>query len=238
MTNILGVMRIKNEERWIRDSIESQLPICKQVLVLDDHSTDSTRDIVASFGDKCLLIESPFEGCNEGRDKRYLLSQVLLLRPDWVLWIDGDEVLEKRAAGLIAAETQSDAAWFALQVLYFWNEVNTFRTDGCYANFQRRSLFRITGQDQTALHFPTGTGDAELHGGGNCPQGLTGNGYKSSARIKHYGYLDRDQRQRKFDWYNKIDPNNESEDCYRHMIEIPGARHAPGPTVLETWSEE
>ncbi len=236
--NILGVMRIKNEERWIRQSIESQLPICKQVLVLDDHSTDSTRDIVESFGDRCLLIESPFEGCNEGRDKRYLLSQILLLRPDWALWIDGDEALDKHTRDILFEEAANPiAAWFTLPVLYFWNSDTTYRTDGCYGSFHRRSFFRVNNQDPSALHFPVGAGAAELHGGGNCPQGLVGEGYISRARIKHFGYLDPAERQRKYEWYNKVDPNTESEDCYRHIIEIPGARHAPGPTVLQEWSE-
>lgn len=236
--NILGVMRIKNEERWIRRSIESQLPFCRQVLVLDDHSTDSTRDIVAAFGDRCILLESPFEGVNEGRDKRYLLEHILTLTPDWCLWIDGDEELDKHTAPILLEEASNPlAAWFTLPVLYFWNSETTYRSDGCYGNFHRRSFFRVSNQDPSAIYFPAGTGEAELHGGGNCPAGLVGEGYISRARIKHFGYLDPAERQRKYEWYNKIDPNNESEDCYRHIIETPGARHAPGPTVLETWSE-
>ncbi len=236
--NILGVMRIKNEERWIRQSIESQLPICQQVLVLDDHSTDNTRAIVESFGHQCVLIDSPFEGCNEGRDKRYLLSQILLLRPDWVLWIDGDEALDKHTRDILFEEAANPiAAWFTLPVLYFWNSETTYRVDGCYANFHRRSFFNISNQNAKALHFPVGTGKAELHGGGNCPDGLVGTGYISRARIKHFGYVDPAERQRKYEWYNKVDPNNESEDCYRHIIEVPGARHAPGPPVLEQWRE-
>lgn len=236
--NILGIMRVKNEERWIRQSIESQLVACKQVLVLDDHSTDSTRSIVESFGDRCMLIESPFEGVNESRDKTFLLQQVFLLRPDWVLFIDGDEVLEKRAATILLEEASNDAAaWFTMPILYFWDSVDTYRTDGCYGSFHRRSFFRMKGQNMHNVRFQAGTGAAGLHGGGNCPDGLEGIGYTSRVRIKHYGYLDREQRQRKYDWYNEIDPNNQGEDCYRHIIEIPGARHAPGPTVLEQWRE-
>ncbi len=236
--NVIGVMRVKNEGRWIKQSIESQLDLCSEVIVLDDHSTDSTRDIVLSFGERCRLITSTFEGVNEGRDKRLLLSAVLAIDPDWVLWIDGDEVLEKNGPELLLREMAfPDNAWYTLPVLYFWDSENTFRVDGCYANFHRRSFFRVRGQDHAALHFPVGTGEAELHGGGNCPQGLVGQGHISQARIKHYGYLDEAERQRKYDWYNKVDPNNESEDCYRHIIEIPGARHAPGPTLLQKWRE-
>lgn len=237
--NVLGLMRVKNESRWIRQSIESQLTICSKVVVLDDHSTDDTRDIVRSFGEKkTMLVESPFEGVSEGRDKRYLLDLAIVNNPDWALWIDGDEVLEKKAAEIFSDELTHPTAWYSLRVLYFWDGLDKVRTDGVYARLARPSLFRVRGQDATRLHFPVGNGAADLHNGGNCPQGLVGAGYLSRARIKHYGYLDREERQRKYDFYNRIDPGNVGEDCYRHIIEVPGAIHAPGPTVLENWTEE
>ena len=45
------------------------------------------------------------------------------------------------------------------------------------------------------------------------------------------------QRQAKYVWYNERDPGNEREDQYRHLAEIPGARHAPGPAVYVPWDE-
>ncbi len=234
----MGIMRIKNEARWIQQSIASQLPICDKVLVLDDHSTDGTRDIVRSFGGRCVLMESPFEGVSEGRDKRHLLQHVLRTNPEWALWIDGDEVLTGDAAELAQQEMADDAvAWYWLQMLYFWNSVDTIRTDGVYGYIGRPSLFRVRGQDVSKLYIPIGSGGADLHNGGNCPWGLAGAMGRSKIRIKHYGYLEPEERQRKYEFYNRVDPNNESEDCYRHIIETPGARHAPGPTVLERWEE-
>ncbi len=236
---VLGAMRIKNESRWIKRSIESQLDLCDKVLVLDDHSTDDTRDIVRGFGTRCVLIESTFEGVNEGRDKSYLLSYLVAADPEWVLWIDGDEVLEKRAHQTLLREMSNKGVGsLSMKVLYFWDDENKFRADGVYANMTRPSAFRVRGQDPAKLHFPRGDGSANLHNGGNCPQGVVGVGALSEARIKHYGYLTWEERQRKYEFYNKVDPNNEAEDCYRHIIEIPGARHAPGPTVLQDWVEE
>ncbi len=34
-------------------------------------------------------------GFDEARDKNYLLRELIGAAPDWVLWIDGDEVLER-----------------------------------------------------------------------------------------------------------------------------------------------
>lgn len=234
---ILGVMRIKNEERWIRESIASQLPLCEHIIVFDDHSTDSTRIIVRDFSERCSLIQSSFEGVDEVRDKNYLLREhVLPMAPEWVLWIDGDEVLEARAPEIFSREMGHDnVSVIAPRILYFWDHLNLFRVDGCYASFYRNSLFRLSGQRPEALEF-RGTGSAGFHCG-NVPRGIEGMPLCSGSSIKHYGYLDAADRQRKFEWYNKIDPNNESEDCYRHMIETPGARHAPGPTLLQKWVE-
>jgi glycosyltransferase involved in cell wall biosynthesis len=242
---VLGIMRIKNEAEWIQHSLESQLGyagwegsgICDKVLVLDDHSTDETRTICRSFGEnRVVLFESPFQGIDEGRDKNLLLQYAIMANPEWVVCIDGDEVLERAAVATLKSEFASpQVCAYAPRVLYFWDSLETVRVDGVYANFRRFSAFRVRGQNTSALLFPA-TGKAGFHCG-NAPQGLTGQWLSSAANIKHYGYVDRDQRQRKFEWYNKIDPNNESEDCYRHIIETPGARHAPGPTVLVKHTE-
>ena len=232
---IIGCMRIKNESRWIRQSIESQLPVCDKVLIFDDHSTDDTREIVRSFDERCVLIESPFEGVDEVRDKNFLLRHILAQDPEWALWIDGDEVLEKRAVAAFAAEqANAQVCAYSMQVLYFWDSLNKIRVDGVYARFARPSLFRVRGQGPL-MFAATGVG-GNFHCG-NVPQGLQGLTVMSGARIKHYGYLDREERQRKYEFYNRIDPNNESEDCYRHIIETPGARHAPGPTQLVRYQD-
>ena len=67
---------------------------------------------------------------------------------------------------------------------------------------------------------------------GNIPQGLVGRIQEIDVRLKHYGYLTREQRRAKYEWYNQNDPHNISEDEYRHLVEIPGARHAPGPPLI------
>jgi len=60
------------------------------------------------------------------------------------------------------------------------------------------------------------------------------------ALLWHLGYNDREDRVRKFAWYNLKDPNNRIEDGYRHMVqgdldEFPATaqfRHA-GPLALQ-----
>jgi hypothetical protein len=57
------------------------------------------------------------------------------------------------------------------------------------------------------------------------------------VRLKHFGYMTRQKRLQKYQWYNDVDPNNAAEDYYRHIAEIPGAHFAPGPAQLVEWTE-
>jgi glycosyltransferase involved in cell wall biosynthesis len=99
---ILGLLRIKNEARWIDRVVRSISPICEKVIILDDHSTDGTQQICRAAG--ATVIESQFSGCDESRDKDFLLTKAFELVPNkykvgvpdspwWALLIDGDEEL-------------------------------------------------------------------------------------------------------------------------------------------------
>ncbi|MCX7791470.1 MAG: glycosyltransferase [Chloroflexaceae bacterium] len=234
----LCALRVKNEAAHMGEVLERALGLCGRALVLDDHSTDATPRICRQFGPRVQVISSPFTGLDEARDKNYLLQRIIAAGPEWVLWIDGDEVLERSGPERIkqAVRESPGAAVFALRIAYLWDRADQERIDGIWGRFYRPSLFRLTGQRHEALSFgPTGQG-GNFHCG-NVPRGLRGPLRRLQVRLKHYGYLERERRQAKYHWYNQIDPNNEAEDCYRHLAELPGARFAPGPAQLRPWRE-
>jgi glycosyltransferase involved in cell wall biosynthesis len=234
----LCAMRIKNESENIAEVIASVLPLCARVFIFDDHSSDTTVEICRSFGDAVTIFPSPFEGIDESRDKNYLLAKIIEAAPEWVLWVDGDEVLERSGPEQIrrVMHTKQGANIYSLRIAYLWDDVERIRVDGIYGRFARPSLFRLAGQQHTRLRFQATEAGANLHCG-NVPLGIAGSARTLDVRLKHYGYLSLQQRQRKYEWYNLVDPGNMLEDCYRHLIEIPGARHAPGPPRFEMWKE-
>jgi hypothetical protein len=235
----VGAMRIKNEARWLEEVLTRALDLCSEVYVLDDHSTDETPLICQSFGSRVRLFRSPFEGLDEARDKNYLLEKLLAARPDWVLWIDGDEVLERNGAAMLraaVADGAGDVAAYRLRIAYLWDDHRQVRVDGLWGRFMRPSFFRLQGQPLDRLKFRSTDAGGNFHCG-NIPMGLNGEIRRLEVRLKHYGYLSRRQRQAKYVWYNERDPHNEREDRYRHLAEIPGARHAPGPAVFVPWDE-
>lgn len=233
---ILCAMRVKNEARFIAESLASVAPLCARTVVFDDRSADDTVAIARSAGPQVEVIESPFDGLDEARDKNFVLSHLRRLDPDWVLWIDGDEVLERRGPDALRAlvSRAGAASVFTLRIAYLWDTVDRVRIDGIFGRFRRASLFRLRGQPARAQFRPTR--GVNLHCG-NVPAGLRGGVRHAAVRLKHYGYLSPEERRRKYEWYTQVDPGNAAEDYYRHINGVPGARHAPGPPVLEPWHD-
>lgn len=233
--DFIGLLRVKNEARWLERALLSIYPLCNHVLVFDDHSTDETAAIASRMGASVFL--SPFEGLDEARDKNYLLGKAwrLFAKPgDVGVMIDGDEELAAGDGEVIRREMENVDA-LSLRVLYLWNDENTVRVDGVYGRFSRSSVFRFTDE---ALSFPHTSAGGNFHCS-NVPHQLIHSAIRSAARLWHYGYIDREDRIRKYHWYNAKDPNNHNEDGYRHMVQgdidaIPATRrlrHA-GPLRL------
>jgi glycosyltransferase involved in cell wall biosynthesis len=208
--SVQGLLRCKNEERWIEACIMSLLPLCDMITVLDDHSTDGTPVIAHGLG--CRVIPSNFTGCDEARDKNFLMLS-LPQDTEWVVMIDGDEVLAPGAAETLQREmTDSKRSSISMDVLYLWDKPDQVRMDGVYGDFCRQSIFR----PKPGVKF-TGGPPPSFHCG-NVPESIRFPYHRSKAQLLHYGYLNREDRLRKYRWYNEVDPNNTREDRYRHMV--------------------
>lgn len=209
---IIGALRVKNEARWIMKAIRSIQPICERILVFDDHSTDGTPHFCQPL-QGVRVIRSPFEGLDEARDKTLLVDKIAeYWGRQWVLMIDGDEEL----ANLLQQPLyMSDGApAYTFRIAYLWDREDQERVDGVYANLTRPSLFDLSRTD--GVFQSTGNG-GNFHCF-NVPTDLLGKSRPSGAVLKHYGYLHRADRLKKYEFYNRLDPNNEAEDFYRHVV--------------------
>jgi glycosyltransferase involved in cell wall biosynthesis len=226
--SVVGIYRVKNEARWIKESIERTLQITDKVVLLDDHSTDATRSIAAAIP-KVMVIPSPFQGLDEARDKDYLLGLALASKPDWIVQLDGDEVLTKKAIAELEPWVSQKKLGGILhfRIAYLWDDVNRERVDAVYRNFYQPRAYSLFDQTLNAYTFlRTGFG-GNFHCG-QVPVGHTGQIHTMKHPIKHYGYMDAADRERKYKWYNEKDPNNDAEGFYLHVIGKPNV-HAPGP---------
>jgi len=80
-----------NAECWIGHCIESALAQTwseKEVIVVDDGSTDGSLEVIQSFGDRIRFETGPNRGGNLARNRLLDLS-----RGDWLQYLDADDYL-------------------------------------------------------------------------------------------------------------------------------------------------
>jgi hypothetical protein len=217
---IVGMVRAKNEARWIERSVKSLLRTCARVFVMDDSSTDNTRELAEAVG--ATVLCSPFEdGPNEGRDKNWMMERIQeQLKPDWFFCIDGDEEVEPGTdAKILAAVRHPGAPCYGFKFYQLWDKPDQIRVDRWYSDFVRQCLFRpVNGFKFRSIYENRGVAvHAGLHTG-NAPGDLR-TALLEGVRLIHYGYMERENRIRKFKYYNALDPHNSFEDGYRHCVQ-------------------
>jgi glycosyltransferase involved in cell wall biosynthesis len=80
-----------NTERWIEQAIKSALAQTwreKEVIVVDDGSTDMSLKLIKNFGDRIRWVSGPNRGSNVARNR--LLE---LARGEWLQYLDADDYL-------------------------------------------------------------------------------------------------------------------------------------------------
>jgi len=107
---IVGVLCTFNEEHRIRDSLGSLTPWCDEVVVVDQHSTDRTREVAAEMGARVEL--HPNVGLPEpARDwARHHVEA------DWVVFLDADEMIPATLAAYLRRILTVDSGFDVLLV--------------------------------------------------------------------------------------------------------------------------
>jgi glycosyltransferase involved in cell wall biosynthesis len=112
-----------NAERWVAQAIESALSQTwaeKEVIVIDDGSTDGSLKIIKNFGDRIRWVSGPNRGSNVARNR--LLE---LARGEWLQYLDADDYLlpEKiaRQMEFIAANPAADVIFGPVTIEHWMN---------------------------------------------------------------------------------------------------------------------
>ena len=227
-TKIVAVYRIKNEERWIKKSLESVLNVCSEAVILDDGSTDNTLSICKKFPEVVDIHHQEGLPFDETRDRNKLLKMALKRKPDIILSLDGDEILMPSSKEILSEELDvfySEKKIFEFQFLYVWDQFNKIRYDGLYGKTWQPRLFRVD-KNQKGLRINKTQYGGNAHCG-QVPDNIKGfnNIVRSHVKILHYGNFDDNIRQNKFKLCNQLDPNSVEQDGYIHMISGKG-RHS------------
>jgi glycosyltransferase involved in cell wall biosynthesis len=86
-----AIVIARNEERDLPGCLDSLRGVADEIVLVDSHSTDRTRDIAATFGAR--VFERDFAGF--GPQKQFALEQAT---GEWVLNLDADERLSPELA--------------------------------------------------------------------------------------------------------------------------------------------
>lgn len=282
------MMRVRNESRWIRRSLERTFEVAKTVVLWNDGSTDSTElEAQVALGPDCTggyersgvvgyrsrdglrelhvvnslfreNIVRPREVVNEIRDKNCLWSYCKSsVDFDHMLAMDGDEILSREAIrNWPDAIRQLEAGVDILHIpfVYLWDKENQRRVDGIYGDVPQSSpsyarlnfprLFTIKRLNEAQLFdccFQWFGTQGSMHCGSIPRQNFRPNGNEPIPRlaflpVMHMGYIDEELRQRKFKFYNSVDPGNDAEGRYEHIVGRPDV-HAPGPLEFIPWED-
>jgi glycosyltransferase involved in cell wall biosynthesis len=126
--NVSILIPCYNAARWVGVAIESaigQTHRDKEVIVVDDGSTDGSLEIIKSFGNRIRWESGPNRGGNVARNR--LLE---MARADWLQYLDADDCLlpEKveRFVEFVSDKPDVDIV-FGPMIIEHWSEHNSVR---------------------------------------------------------------------------------------------------------------
>ena len=92
MPKFVVMLRVKDGMLFAEEWLRCFEKLADEIVVLDNGSTDGTYEHLKAHPKVVDIIRT--EGYNEGRDKNLLYERTRQRQPDWILWIDIDEVFE------------------------------------------------------------------------------------------------------------------------------------------------
>lgn len=216
--------RVKNVEKYFERSLKKMSEIADEIVVFDDHSTDQTVEIAKKFNKVKVINKNkhPESDFNEARDREKLLQLCKERNPDWIIIQDGDEEFEEKFDRAFAEKLmrpiKPHITGYIFRYITHWDSENLVRADGAHGRMAQVRMFKNR---------------ANLHVISDHPQGFhcsaVGNQAIDSCqivpvRVRHYGYVDPEERKRKFEWYQRMDTKKDRQLIggadYRHLLDI------------------
>lgn len=160
---------------------------CKQwsdeIVIYDDASTDGSLDIYLKYTERSnIIIGEKNEFGRELFHKQELLRIALAKDPDFIGWIDGDDIFEKSLTedmqGFLSQfPADADSMW--LHNVNLWRDECFYRVDSEFNGMDKVNIWRNNGR----LHYEPCEGLHKIQ----TPGGLS-NTIKLGYNLIHYGF--------------------------------------------------
>jgi glycosyltransferase involved in cell wall biosynthesis len=145
---LVASMPVRNElGRYLRQAVAHVLTYCDELCVLDDGSTDGSREwLEAQDRVSVSSIDNGWAraGGDENITRQALLEHVFEARPTHVLCIDADEFVPQGAALRERLERDRNVAAWTLRVVELWRaDPPAIRIDGSWKPRNSPILYRV-----------------------------------------------------------------------------------------------
>ncbi len=207
MAKLVLMLRVKDGIFFVHEWLECFEKLVDEIVVLDNGSTDGTYEVLKAHPKVVEIVRT--EGFNEGRDKNLMYDTARKRNPDWLMWLDVDEIFEpeltrKDFDKLMKSKLVNK---FAFRRFHFIDREHFagswFRLN--YSSGHDRLMWR----EQPSGYFQNLLIDSPN------VKGITGLKLGTNFRLKHLGYINKEIVDKKADMYRQIIP--EKEDIFQTM---------------------
>lgn len=227
--------RVKNVERWFERVLAKMSEVADKIVVFDDHSTDKTIKIAESFDKVVKIHQSDFKDFNEARDRDFLWHLCQDCTPDWIIINDGDELLEdkftrKEVEILMNPKDPKTFAYF-VRYISLWDSEEYQHQGEVFGNLGNVRMVKNLPNTHIVSKHPQG-----FHCNSTPPMPKDSEKV-TKFRIQHFGNMDKNERLRKYKWYQKTDTEKNPRDIggenYKHLLNqsVPLVKFTPTVTM-------
>lgn len=197
-------MMMKNEaNRYLRVVLNRVKSFIDYAVILDDNSTDDTIEVCKEIlaGVPLTILDNKENTNNEVVLRKKLWNTAVSIG-DWILILDADELFEPKIENEISKlinQTYCDV--WAFRLYDMWDEKH-YREDKYWSAHLIYRPFLVRYQP----NFEYKWRDTPVHCG-RFPENITLlPTYASDIRVKHLGYMKKEDRIKKYLWYMEKDP--------------------------------
>ncbi len=196
---LVGFLKVYNEEKSgnLERVLKHLKSFCDEIVICDCQSTDGSLDVIKKYTTHILSEQNDFN--NELHTKQRMLEYALTLDPDWIVWLDADELFDREGElggikKLCDYGNKNGVDGFSFLEINLWKSTAAYRTDEFWGKGWYVRLWKNNGK----LHFNTPAG---LHHQ-QYPFGL-GRIKKSGIKVVHFGFSSPDLIKNKHEMYKK-----------------------------------
>lgn len=212
--NLICLLPVRNGGRYLPAYLKSVASFARGIIALDDGSNDNTPKLLESHPIVKRVLSNParksYRGWNDGQNRQRLLDACSDFAPDWVLWLDADELIPQfdiyRLRAFVGDAADPHCA-YGLEVLRMIDGGSSFDKNKLW-------VYRLLG-----FRADMRLSSSKFHAD-PIPLDIPRNRWKRTRlRICHLSGTTSSRRRERYEKYREVDPNNQWQETYENLLE-------------------